>query len=98
MRVLLQVLIALAFMAGGVLFGAFNPQAVNIDFHWFVIPASLGVALLIAVLVGAVLGGIAVTVGIAWPLRRQLRKARREIDSVRPATGMPQVSQSNNPA
>ena len=86
MRVLLQVLIALAFMAGGVLFGAFNPQAVNIDFHWFIVPANLGVALLIAVLIGAVLGGIAVTVGIAWPLRRQLRKVRREIEAAQPAS------------
>jgi len=92
MRVLLQVLIALAFMAGGVLFGAFNPQVVNIDFHWFIVPASLGVALLVALLVGAVLGGAAVTVGITWPLRRQLRKARREIEAPRPA------SLPNNPA
>lgn len=97
MRVLLQVLIALAFMAAGVLFGAFNPQVVNIDFHWFLIPASLGVALLIAVLVGAVLGGIAVTVGIAWPLRRQLRKARREIDAARPPAGTSQPSQRDLP-
>jgi len=97
MRVLLQVLIALAFLAAGVLFGAFNPQVVNIDFHWFVIPASLGVALLMAVLVGAVLGGIAVTVGIAWPLRRQLRKARREMDVARPVAGTSQTSQRDLP-
>jgi len=98
MRVLLQVLIALAFTAGGVLFGAFNPQVVNIDFHWFIVHASLGVALLVAVLVGALLGGIAVTIGIAWPLRRQLRKARREIDAARVTTGMSQPSQPNSPA
>ena len=97
MRILLQILIALAFMAGGVLFGAFNPQAVNIDFHWFIVPASLGVALLIAVLVGAVLGGLAVTIGIAWPLRRQLRKAHREIDAARSATGTSQSSQHDLP-
>jgi len=98
MRVLLQILIALVFMAGGVLFGAFNPQSVNIDFHWFVVPANLGVALLIAVLFGALLGGIAVTVGIAWPLQRQLRKARRELGAARPATAALQSSQTNDPA
>ncbi len=98
MRVLLQILIALAFMAGGVLFGAFNPQSVNIDFHWFVVSASLGVALLIAVLAGALLGGIAVSVGIVWPLRLQLRKARREMDAVRSAAATTQSFQANNPA
>jgi len=97
MRILLQILIALAFTAGGVLFGAFNPQTVNIDFHWFIVPVSLGVALLVAVLIGAVLGGVAVTVGIAWPLRRQLRKARREMDVTRPATGTSQSSQRDLP-
>ncbi len=81
MRVLLQVLLALAFVAGGVLFGAFNPHAVTIDFHWFELSVGLGVALLVAVFVGAIVGGIAVTVGIVWPLQRRLRKKEREIAS-----------------
>lgn len=79
MRVLLQVLLALVFVAGGVLFGAFNPQVVAIDFHWFELSASLGVALLVAVFVGAIVGGIAMTLGIVWPLQRRLRKKEREI-------------------
>ena len=82
MRVLLQVLLALTFVAGGVLFGAFNPQAVAIDFHWFELSASLGVTLLIAVLIGAIVGGVAVTIGIVWPLQRRLRKKEREIATI----------------
>lgn len=78
MRTLLQVLIALAFVAGGVLFGALNPQLVTLDFHLLRLDASLGVALLIALLLGALLGGAAVAVGVVWPLQRRLRKARRE--------------------
>ena len=77
MRVLLQVLLALIFVAAGILFGALNPQAATIDFHVFQTTASLGVSLLTALLIGALLGGLAVTVGIVWPLRRRLRKAER---------------------
>ena len=75
MRILFQVLIALVFVAGGVLFGAYNPQPVILDFHFLRLDATLGVALLVATFVGAVLGGIAVAVGVAWPLRLRLRKA-----------------------
>ena len=78
MRVLLQILMAVVFVAAGVLFGAFNPQAVAIDFHVFQAQASLGVALLVALFIGAALGGIAVTIGIVWPLQRRLRKLARE--------------------
>ena len=98
MRVLLQVLIALAFVAGGVLFGAFNPQTVIVDFHVAQAPVSLGVALLIALFVGSTLGGIAVTVGIVWPLQRRLRKAERANATVRPPPATAQSPQSNYPA
>jgi putative membrane protein len=97
MRVLLRVLIGLAFIGGGVLFGAFNPQTARIDFHWFQVSASLGIVLLIAVFLGAAIGGVAVTVGIVWPLQRRLRKAQRE--SVAPRAPVePQSSQPVYPA
>jgi len=78
MRVVMQVLLALAFAAAGVLFGAFNPDVVRVDFHVFQVPSSLGVALLVALLVGALLGGLAVTAGVVWPLQRRVRKLARE--------------------
>ena len=96
MRILLQVLIALAFVAGGVLFGAFNPQAVTLDFYFLRTGASLGVALLVATLIGALLGGIAVVAGVAWPLQRRLRKARRELVSSTSASASPVSQQSNS--
>ncbi len=77
MRVLTQVLLAVLFAAAGVLFGAFNPQQVTIDFHRFQLHAGLGVALLGALLLGAALGGAAVAVGVVWPLQRRLRQAAR---------------------
>ncbi|MBS0194047.1 MAG: LapA family protein [Proteobacteria bacterium] len=74
MRVWLQTLTAVVFVAAGILFGAFNPQSVVIDFQLFIAHASLGVALLFALFLGAALGGAAVTIGIVWPLRRRVRK------------------------
>ncbi|HTA65918.1 MAG TPA: lipopolysaccharide assembly protein LapA domain-containing protein [Xanthomonadaceae bacterium] len=93
MRVLLQILMAVLFVAAGVLFGAFNPQAVAIDFHAFQVPASLGVALLMALLLGAALGGVAVMVGIVWPLRRRVRKLAREAASAQ-SSGQPHSTSS----
>ena len=78
MRAFVQILLAIVFVAAGVLFGAFNAQPVHIDFHAFVLTTSLGVGLLGAMFVGAALGGIAVTIGIVWPLRMRVRKLARE--------------------
>lgn len=78
MRVFLQVLLAVTFVAAGVLFGALNPQAVVVDFHVFQWHAGLGVALLCAALLGAFFGGMAVVIGLVWPLQRRLRRQQRE--------------------
>ncbi len=93
MRILLQILIGMVFVAGGVLFGAFNPQTVMIDFHWLQIHSGLGVALLVATLLGALLGGIAVALGVVLPLQRRLRKARREF-----VVSNPTLPRESNPA
>ena len=74
---LVFLLLALVCIASGVLFGALNPDPARVDFYWFGLDASLGVLLLSAALVGAVLGGIALMVGVVWPLQSKLRKARR---------------------
>lgn len=75
---LLQALIAAAFVISGVLFSALNPAPVSIDFHFFVWTSSLGVAILLALLAGTLLGGLAVSAAVAWPLGRRLRKLQRQ--------------------
>lgn len=75
---LLYLALALAFAALGILFGALNPQAVTIDFYARTLSVSLGAALLLAAFTGALLGGLAMLAGVAWPLQARLRKARRE--------------------
>jgi uncharacterized integral membrane protein len=66
-------------VAAGIVFGALNPHSVDIDFYWFSFSASLGSAFLLSALVGALLGGFAITLGIVWPLRRRLRRATRQV-------------------
>jgi lipopolysaccharide assembly protein A len=70
--------LALAFAAGGIVFGALNASSVRLDFYWFAFDAWLGAALLLAALFGALLGGAAVLAGVAWPLRRRLRREQRQ--------------------
>jgi len=71
---LIRFLIALLFVAAGVLIGALNPQAVVIDLGFVELPATLGVALLVSVLIGAILGGLMLSVSLVLPLRQQLRR------------------------
>ncbi len=72
---LIKALLLLAFVAFGVLFGALNrdPVRIELGFHSFT-GVPLGATLLIAVLVGALLAGLVLTVGVVWPLRHRLRR------------------------
>ena len=82
---LLQLLIALLFIAAGVVVGALNPQSMTLDFYYRHLHVGVGVAVLSALFTGALLGGLAITVGVVWPLQRRLRRARRDLPAS-PAT------------
>ena len=71
---LIKALIALVFVGFGVVFGALNRQAVQLDGLLGIWNVRLGFLVLLALLAGALVGGLAVTAGVVWPLRRQLRK------------------------
>jgi len=64
-------------VAVGGLFGALNPQVVQIDFYSASVELRLGLALLLAALGGALLGGLSVWGGVVLPLRRRLRRLQR---------------------
>ncbi|HET6603026.1 MAG TPA: lipopolysaccharide assembly protein LapA domain-containing protein [Xanthomonadaceae bacterium] len=74
---LLSGLTAVVFVLAGIAFGALNSTLVKIGFYWFEAELSLGVALLLAALVGAMLGGLALWSGVIWPLRRRLARQQR---------------------
>ncbi|HEY0660765.1 MAG TPA: lipopolysaccharide assembly protein LapA domain-containing protein [Lysobacter sp.] len=76
MRVI-RLLIAFACIAIGAIVGALNRQVATIDFGAFYVPTTLGVALLVALLLGVIVGGLAITASVVLPLRRRLARAER---------------------
>lgn len=73
---LLNAVVALLFIALGVLFGALNREPVRIEFGFHTIEgATLGPTLLLAMFAGALLAGLVLTVAVIWPLRLRLRRA-----------------------
>ena len=76
MRVI-RLLIAFAFIALGATVGALNRQEIAIDFGAFHLSTTLGVALLVALLGGLLLGGTAIAASVVLPLRRRLARMQR---------------------
>lgn len=73
---LIRFLIALLCITAGVVVGALNPQPVALDFGFITLHGTLGVSLLMALLVGAIAGGLMLAASVVLPLRQQLRRAR----------------------
>ena len=71
---LIKSLIALMIIALGMVFGALNRQVVPLDLWHWEHDVRLGLTLIVVLLVGALLGGLVVTAGVVWPLRRQMRR------------------------
>lgn len=74
---LLIVLLTLAFAIAGALFGALNSDWITLDFYLREISVPKGAGLLVAVLIGWLLGGIAVWFSRVPALKRELRRARQ---------------------
>ncbi|MDN5781065.1 MAG: lipopolysaccharide assembly protein LapA domain-containing protein [Luteimonas sp.] len=73
---LIRFLIALLCIAAGIVVGALNPQPVSLDFGLVTLRGTAGVSLLIALLVGAIAGGLMLAASVVLPLRQQLRRER----------------------
>jgi uncharacterized integral membrane protein len=73
----IRLLIAFACIALGAIVGALNRQAAVVDLGGAQIPTTLGIALLVALLLGVLLGGAAIAVSVVWPLRRRLARIER---------------------
>ena len=73
---LIRFLIALLCIATGVVVGALNPQPVSLDLGFTTLRGTLGVSMLIALLVGAIAGGLVLAASVVVPLRQQLRRER----------------------
>lgn len=78
MRLGVVVLILLAVVFGAV-FGALNSDRILLDFWLIDFPVPKGAALLIALLLGWVLGGVLVWILRVQALRREVRALRRSL-------------------
>ena len=74
----IRLLIAFACIALGAIVGALNRQAAVVDLGGAQIPTTLGGALLVALLLGVLLGGAAIAASVVWPLRRRLARIQRQ--------------------
>jgi lipopolysaccharide assembly protein A len=77
MRLFFLVLAA-AFLVGGLLFGALNSAPVAVDLYFTHFELSAGVALLASAFVGASLAGVILLFTVVWPLRRRVNKLLRQ--------------------
>jgi len=72
------ILLVLVFAGAGALFGALNSQTVSLDFYFASIELAKGGALLCALLLGWLLGGLLVHVSMVLPLRSRIRRLARQ--------------------
>ena len=89
MRVI-KALAALCFVALGLVFGALNRQHVSVDLGLASIDARVGFIILVALLAGAFVGGLAVMAGVVWPMRRRARATTGT------ASGAPRPAEARN--
>lgn len=80
---LIRYLIAFACLAVGAIIGALNRQLVSIDLGVVHVPTNLGVGLIVSLLLGVLIGGLAISASVVLPLRRRLAQAQRQ--QTRPA-------------
>jgi lipopolysaccharide assembly protein A len=73
------ILLALLFAMLGALFGALNSESVPLDFYYAQSQFPKGAALLLALLLGWILGGLLVYLSLVPGLRRRVRAQAREL-------------------
>jgi putative membrane protein len=73
----LRALAAVLFLIAGAFLGALNPGQVMVDLGPIHLRAGLGVILLCTLLTGVLMGGLAITASVVLPLRRELRRRRK---------------------
>ncbi|MGH8083805.1 MAG: lipopolysaccharide assembly protein LapA domain-containing protein [Lysobacter sp.] len=75
---LIRFLVAFACLALGAVVGALNRQLISIDLGVVHVPTNLGVALIVSLLIGVLIGGLAISASLVLPLRRRLARAERQ--------------------
>ena len=90
---ILRLLVLVAFLAAGLVVGSLNPQRIVLDFGLVEVVTTTGVAVMVALLAGVLLGGGIVMATTVLPLQARLRRATR----VAPASTAPLPPESPRP-
>ena len=72
---LVRLIAAFACIMLGAIVGALNTQRVVLDLGFTTVPTSLGLGILLALLLGVLVGGTILAIGVVAPMRRCLRRA-----------------------
>jgi lipopolysaccharide assembly protein A len=75
---LVRFFVAFACLVLGAIVGALNRTLISIDFGIGSVATNLGVALIVALLLGVLIGGLAISASLVLPLRRRLVRAERQ--------------------
>jgi len=72
---ILRLIIALVFLAIGLVVGILNTQPITLNLLFTQISTGSGAAIIVSLLAGVCIGALIVLATVAWPLYARLRKA-----------------------
>ena len=82
----IRLVVALIFLAAGLVIGVLNTQPIVLKLLFTEIPTSSGVAIILSLLSGVLIGGLIVMATMVLPLYARLRKASKVQASAPSAT------------
>ncbi len=85
----IRLVVALIFLAAGLVIGVLNTQPIVLKLLFTEIPTSSGVAIILSLLFGVLIGGLIVMATMVLPLYARLRKAGKAQASAPSATPTP---------
>jgi len=72
-----RLLILLAVLVGGLVIGSLNSQPVDVSLAFWALKTTSGIAIIVSLLLGALVGGGLVVAGMVVPLYAKLRRATK---------------------
>jgi putative membrane protein len=78
-----RLLLMLAFLLVGLIVGALNSQPILIDLAFSSIATTSGVAIIVCLLAGVLIGGALVLAAVVVPLYSKLRQANKQVAAAR---------------
>lgn len=73
-----RLIVALVFLAIGLLVGVLNTQPITLKLLFTQINTSSGVAIILSLIVGVIIGVLIALATLVWPLYTKLRKANKQ--------------------